>query len=137
MSALPSGQMQLASCARSGCGAETALRCGVCLAALLRRVDDAFAAARGDALAPPATLLSVAVPALLAFFDTRSVLPLRASCTEARAAVAAQPWEDPETHITGPVVAWRACFPAARTAALAERRHIDADFEHLRGIHTL
>ena len=103
----------------------------------LRRVDVAFAAARGDDLAPPATLLSVAAPALLAFFDTRSVLPLRASCTEARAAVAAQPWADTITRIAGPVSAWRACFPAARAATIRGKLHTDADFVHLRGIQML
>ena len=102
----------------------------------LRRVDVSFAAACDDALAPPATLLSAIAPQLLAFFDTRNVLPLRASCTEARAAVAAAPWRDAATRIRGSVAAWRACFPAARAAGLMHW-HTDADFVHLRGIHTL
>ena len=128
----------------------------------LRRVDVALAAARADELAPPATLLSIAAPVLLAFFDTRSVLPLRASCTETRDAVAAAPWADSSTPITGSLRAWRACFPAARAAKLQGRSDVDpcfllkrgdinpegmffcwqsiitdADFVHLRGIHTL
>ena len=102
----------------------------------LRRVDVAFAAVRADELAPPATLLSIAAPMLLAFFGTSSVLPLRASCTETRDAVAAAPWADSSTPITGSIRAWRAC-PAARAAKLRGRSHTDADFFHLRGIHTL
>ena len=97
-----------------------------------------FAAARDDALAPPSTLLAAAAPMLLAFFDTRSVLALRTSCTEARAAVAAMPWDDASTPIFGRLAAWRACFPAARAAKhhyLTSWR--DADFVHLRGIRTL
>ena len=103
----------------------------------LRRVDIAFAAARDDMLAPPATLLSAVAPALLSFFDTRSVLPLRAACTEARAAVAAVPWEDMDEPIYR-LDSWRACFPAACAAKISDRPAIgDAAFVHLRGIHTL
>ena len=95
-----------------------------------------FSAARGDALAPASTLLSAVASPLLAFLTTRDAACLRAVCTEARAAVAAHPWADVATHIRSRLEAWRACFPRARAATL-HSRITDADFEHLRGIHTL
>ena len=99
-----------------------------------------FATARGDTLAPASTLLSVAASPLLSFLTTREAANLRAVCTEARAAVAAQPWADHGTHIRSRLEAWRACFPRARAATLHGRMHgciTDAGFVHLRGIHTL
>jgi hypothetical protein len=77
-----------------------------------------------------------------------AVLPLRAACKEAAAAVAAHPWEDSETVIRGRVRDWRACFPRARAANLAAydadlevRRRVfpiaAADFVHLAGLRAL
>jgi hypothetical protein len=95
-----------------------------------------FAAARGDALSPASTLLSIAASPLFSFLTTRDAAHLRAVCTEARAAVAEHPWADHETDILSRLEAWRACFPRARAARLTV--HItDADFVYLRGIHTL
>jgi hypothetical protein len=58
--------------------------------------------------------------ALLGFFDTASVLPLRVTCKEARAAVAGHAWEDRDTVIMGSIAAWRVCFPRARCANVRE-----------------
>jgi hypothetical protein len=88
--------------------------------------------------------------ALLGFLDTRAVLPLRAACREARAAVAGHAWWDRDTVIKGSIAAWRACFPLARCANISsaydesrevlERRSIlvvDSDFVHLKGLREL
>jgi hypothetical protein len=61
--------------------------------------------------------------ALLGLFDTRTVLPLRAACKDARAAIAGYEWEDARTVILGSVAAWRACFPRARAASVEVRVH--------------
>ena len=60
--------------------------------------------------------------ALLPLLSTRAVLPLRAACKEAAAAIARHPWEDSETVIKGRVRDWRACFPRARAANLTMNR---------------
>jgi hypothetical protein len=85
--------------------------------------------------------------ALLGFFTTANVLPLRAACREARAAVAGHGWEDRGAVIKGSIAAWRACFPRARCANVrgwdesgrAVRRSplLDADFVHLEGLREL
>ena len=65
----------------------------------------------------PATVLSTCGSALLPFLDTRTVLPLRATCHEARLAAAAHPWVD--LHNPVPLSragGWAAAFPAARAA---------------------
>jgi hypothetical protein len=85
--------------------------------------------------------------ALLGFFDSRTVLPLRAACKEARAAVAGHAWEDGVTLIRGSIAAWRACFPRARCANVTNFVQfnapwravsvVDADFVHLAGLREL
>ena len=97
----------------------------------------AFAASRGDALAPTTTLLSVAASPLLSFLTTREASNLRAVCVDARAAVAEHPWADHETRIQSRLEAWRASFPRSRVAFVRIRLITDAAFEHLRGIRTL
>jgi hypothetical protein len=62
------------------------------------------------------TVLSCCAPALLPFLSSADVLPLRAACAEARAAVARHAWADARTPIHGSLAAWAACFPAARAA---------------------
>ena len=99
-----------------------------------------LAAFAGGAL--PHTLLSACSETLLPFFSTKAVLPLRATCKDAVAAVAAHPWEDMETVILGSIGGWRACFPRARCANVREwcgdvvRRTpvVDGDFAHLEGL---
>ena len=78
------------------------------------RGEHPICAFAGGAL--PTTLLSCCAGALLPMLSTAAVLPLRAACKEAAAAVAAHPWEDSETLIRGRVRDWRACFPRARAA---------------------
>ena len=91
----------------------------------------------------PSTLLSACAGALLPLLSSRAALPLRAACREAAAAVASHPWEDCETLIRGSVGAWRACFPRARAANVAQSFEgdewrltpvADADFVHLEGL---
>ena len=105
---------------------------------------DAFA---GGAL--PTTVLSCCARALLPLLSSAAVLPLRATCREAAAAIAQHPWEDGETLIKGRVRDWRACFPRARAANLAGKdlfgRSLpvritplaDAELVHLAGLRTL
>jgi len=111
-----------------------------------RGVLGPLAAFAGGAL--PATVLSACAGTLLPMLSTKDVLPLRATCREAAAAIAQHPWEDSETVIRGRVRDWRACFPRARAANLAacdadleERLHVtpltDADFVHLAGLRAL
>ena len=95
------------------------------------------------------TILSCCAGALLPMLSTGDVLPLRATCKEAAAAIAQHPWEDSETVIRGRVRDWRACFPRARAANLAGKgpgffgcslRVIplaDAELVHLAGLRTL
>jgi hypothetical protein len=71
----------------------------------------AFCGGAGDT-----TILSCCAAALLPYLSTAAVLPLRAACREARAAVAAHAWQDADTNILGSVRAWRACFPRALCA---------------------
>ena len=124
-----------------------------------RSPQDAIAAFAGGVL--PHTILSTCQGTLLALFDTRTVLPLRSTCKDAVAAVAAHPWDDLETVIhgnvgpallrAGPGVqkgAWRGCFPRARGANFCGGemycnpcgRHtllVDGDFVHLVGLRRL
>ena len=109
----------------------------------------------------PHTILSCCQGVLLGMFSTRAVLPLRATCRDAVAAVAAHPWDDLETVIRGnlgPALiprptyslwgwqrgSWRACFPRARGANVGRggpggrKEYVwDADFEHLVGLRRL
>ena len=106
-----------------------------------------LAAFAGGAL--PHTMLSSAMRSeLLAMFSTRSALPLRAVCKEFRAAVAEHAWDDLATRVHGSLQDWRACFPRARAANVAQqhRSHnpfgrlaplVDADFVHLAGLRRL
>ena len=127
-----------------------------------RSPQDAIAAFAGGAL--PHTILSCCQGTLLYMFNTRTVLPLRATCRDAAAAVAAYPWDDLETVICGNLGpslrrqkakgvraqrgAWRGCFPRAVganvTAIQAEdgspwrrRALVDADCVHLKGLRRL
>jgi hypothetical protein len=61
------------------------------------------------------TILSTCEGALLGFFTTRTILPLRAACRDTRAATARRGWEDVDTAIFGSLTGWAACFPAARS----------------------
>jgi hypothetical protein len=92
------------------------------------------------------TVLSAVQHALLACFTTRTALPLRAACREARAAVASHAWEDRDTIIKGSIAAWRACFPRARCANVRMRDWEEgyrrapvmyADFAHFEGLREL
>ena len=89
------------------------------------------------------TLLAECPSALLDFFNTREACALRLVRREFQAAVAAQPWEDMVTVITGRIDQWRACFPRARRAEIRFHpehygwRHTsleDADFVHFVGL---
>jgi hypothetical protein len=64
----------------------------------------------------PHTLLSSCRGLLLPCLDTHSALPLRATCREARDAVALHPWATRDAPIRGSVARWRACFPRALCA---------------------
>ena len=132
-------------------------------AAVFSRVSSslphAICAFAGGAL--PHTILSCCQGTLLELFDTKAVLPLRATCRDAEFAVAAHPWDDLETVIhgnlgpallfgTGPGVqkgAWRGCFPRARGANVSGKGYsnpngrrapvVDADFVHFVGLRRL
>jgi hypothetical protein len=89
-------------------------------------------------LSPPAVQ-----HALLGFFTTPAVLPLRAAFKDACAAVARHAWRDRDTVIRGSIAAWRRCFPRAQCASVSERNTgaghrralvMDADLAHLRGV---
>ena len=121
-----------------------------------RSPQDAIAAFAGGAL--PHTILSCCQGVLLDMLSTRAVLPLRATCRDAVAAVAAHPWDDLRTVIRGNVGpallppgprtqkgAWRGCFPRARSANVSgytekynpygrRTQIVDADFVHLVGL---
>jgi hypothetical protein len=57
--------------------------------------------------------LPAATLALLALLTTKDALRLRTTCTTARAAVAAFPWDDDATTVERCLSAWHACFPRA------------------------
>jgi hypothetical protein len=87
----------------------------------------------------PHTIMSACQGTLLGLLDTASALPLRATCRDAAAAVAAHPWDDSMTFIRGSLAHWRACFRAA-TAANAACRALpvtDADLGHLAGVRSV
>jgi WD40 repeat protein len=62
------------------------------------------------------TILSCTSGALLDLLPPRSLLALRATCRDARAAVALHPLEDAAADVSCSLAAWRACFPCARVA---------------------
>ena len=75
---------------------------------------------------------------ILAFLTYRDANAFRATCKEARDAVAEHKWMDSETSIKGSLKLWRICFPNARAANIWQRRDLrDIDFAYLKGIHTL
>ena len=92
----------------------------------------------------PTTIFSCCAGTLLRLLSTGDVLPLRATCKEAATAIAQHPWEDSATLIRGRLRDWRACFPRARAANLANESRqggslrvsplADADFVHLAGL---
>jgi hypothetical protein len=94
------------------------------------------------------TLLSEVGFVLLPFFSTRDACALRLVCREFLAAVTEHPWEDSKTAIKGSIADWRASFPKALCANVAqgywkfimELRNtpvLDADFVHLQGLREL
>ena len=93
------------------------------------------------------TLLSEVGFVLLPLFTTRDACALRLVCREFLAAVSEQRWEDEGTVIRGSLGAWRACFPRARCANVAQATShfpegrstpvADADFVHLQGLRAL
>ena len=122
------------------------------------RAQEPLMAFAGGAL--PHTILSCCHGTLLGMFDTKTVLPLRSTCSDALKAIAAYPWEDTATTIlghlgpallpAGPGVqkgAWRGCFPHARAACISEMVYhpqkprrapaIDEDFVHLKHLKAL
>ena len=124
------------------------------LAALFTRVSlsraphNGLCAFAGGAL--PHTILSCCQGTLLGMFSTQSVLPLRSTCRDAVAAVAAHPWEDTATLLAGSVALWRRCFPSARCAnakmwVTFSRERVrchslalsDADVQHFAGLQAL
>ena len=94
------------------------------------------------------TLLSeVGSQYLLPLFSTADACALRLVCREFLAAVSEQLWEDRKTVIKGSIARWRACFPRALSANVAEWQWpgreprsapvVDADFVHLQGLRAL
>lgn len=82
----------------------------------------------------PINVLSAAGTTLLTFLTRYDATAFRATCQEARDAVADQPWAGAE-RITGSLAAWRACFPRSTNANLCWRGDIcDDDLVHLRGV---
>ena len=81
---------------------------------------------------------------ILGYFNTREARVIRLVNVEFRDAVAAVPWADMGTRITGNVGGWRASFPRATKANISieygyenQTPIVDADFVHFEGIHTL
>jgi hypothetical protein len=91
-------------------------------------------------LSPPAVQ-----HALLGLLTMPGVLPLRATCADARAAVAERAWIDRGTIIRGSIAAWRRCFPRALCASVRKMSDVwqpehrvatvkDSDFKHFQGL---
>ena len=79
---------------------------------------------------------------ILSYLRQDEVLGLRAASRTCREAVAEHAWSDFDAQRSviymGRVAHWRKCFPRARAANLRYKSCIkDADFVHLRGLHTL
>jgi hypothetical protein len=75
---------------------------------------------------------------LLGFFDTLEAGALRLVCREFLGAITAFPFHCAKLPIPGSLALWRASFPRARAACIAVRDDlVDADFAHLRGVHTV
>ena len=59
-------------------------------------------------------------------------------CRLCCADVAAARWHDEKTRISGPLAAWRKCFPDARAANVAQRVDLrNVDFARLAGLKVL
>ena len=106
----------------------------------LSRPPHPIAAFAGGAL--PHTILSCCSATLLSLFSTRAVLPLRATCKDAVAAVAAHPFEDQSALRRGSAAAWRACFPVARAVNVSRWLSPDStlaeeDFAVLSTVHNV
>jgi hypothetical protein len=72
---------------------------------------------------------------ILCYLTTRDARAIRATSKELRAAVAAFPWADISTRVTGPLSLWRACVPRARAVNVRGRSDLcDADFAFIRGV---
>ena len=82
------------------------------------------------------TLLSSIGHALLPFLSTRDATAFRASCVEARDAVAAYPFNSLalDCNICGSTRSWRACFPSARAAVLQHKHLHEGDIAALHGV---
>ena len=88
-------------------------------------------------LAPPAGAHGVC-EGVFGFLTTRDARALRLVCRLCCADVAAARWHDEETRISGPLAAWRACFPDARAANFARRVDLrSVDFARLAGLKAL
>jgi hypothetical protein len=75
---------------------------------------------------------------IMSHFSTAEGRQLRLVCSAARDAVRDYRWEELSTCITGPLSAWRACFPRARAANVRNRKDLtDADFVHFEGLRAL
>lgn len=77
----------------------------------------------------PRTVLSTAKNALLPFLTMVDATALRSTCSEARDAIRAFPFDELRSWVPGRVTAWRAVFPAARALSLRYKADLcDADF---------
>ena len=75
---------------------------------------------------------------ILQYFNMKEANDIRLVCPEFLEAVTSFPWMDAETHINGSLEKWRKIFPYARAVNVSNRSDlVDADFVHIRGIHTL
>ena len=71
---------------------------------------------------------------IFGFMTMKDSNKVRVQCVECRKAVMDFPWMDDDSRIKGSIKAWRAAFPAARTANVSGRFDlVDADFVHIRG----
>ena len=78
-------------------------------------------------------------PLIMGWFidDTRAATALRGTCVAARDAVAGHAWDDRATVVVWPG-RWRRALPAAVAASVrSNKRLVDADFVHLRGLRAL
>lgn len=72
---------------------------------------------------------------IFCYLTTRDACAVRATSKELRAAVAAFPWSDISTRVTGPLSLWRKCIPRARAVNLRGRADLcDDDFSSIRGV---
>jgi hypothetical protein len=105
--------------ARAGVAAGSALFARISASRAPAHAIGAFAGGTRDH-----TILSACAGALLPYFSTRAILPLRAACRDAAQAVARHAWGDTDTPIEGSLRAWAACFPAATAANAGAGRRV-------------